>query len=125
MENQEPIKEIKLGELLVLAGLLTRLEVDDVLSVAKFMGLPLGDLLVREKKLSRQMLKVAVRLQTLISTGMMSTELSCRTLRDIMFGRNTAEEILESFDSYSESVRSGPSRRAVSRCRLVRRSCAW
>ncbi len=96
---------LKLGELLVAAGLISRKEVEGQLALAKFMGLPLGNLLVREKKLARELLKVAIRLQTLISDGMISLELSCRAMRDIVCGINSAEEMLESLDSYSENVR--------------------
>lgn len=105
MEDFETSRNLKLGELLVAAGLLSRKTVEGHLAVAKFMGLPLGNLLVREKKLSRDLLKVAIRLQTLISDGMISLELSCRAMRDILAGRCGAEEILESLDSYSEKVR--------------------
>lgn len=97
---------LRLGELLVTAGLISRQEVEGQLTLAKFMGLPLGNLLVREKKLSRELLKVAIRLQTLIADGMISLELSCRAMRDIVAGISPADEILESLDSYSENVRS-------------------
>ena len=97
---------LRLGELLVTAGLITRKDVDGQLALAKFMGLPLGNLLVREKKLGRELLKVAIRLQTLISDGMISVELACRAMRDIVSGMSPADEILESLDSYSEKVRS-------------------
>lgn len=102
----EAYTNLKLGELLVTAGLMSRRDVEDQLRVAKFMGLPLGNLLVREKKLSRELLKVAIRLQTLITDGMISLELSCRAMRDIVAGISPADQILESLDSYSESVRS-------------------
>ncbi len=98
---------LKLGELLVTAGLISRSDVEAHLRLAKFMGLPLGNLLVREKKLSRDLLKVSVRLQSLISDRMISLELACRAMRDIVAEKTTAEEILESLDSYSESVRTG------------------
>ncbi len=106
MNDRETSRNLKLGELLVAAGLITRHEVDGFLTLAKFMGLPLGNLLVREKKLSRELLKVAIRLQTLIADGMISLQLSCRAMRDIMLGTSLAEQILESLDSYSENVRS-------------------
>lgn len=106
MEDFQTSRNLKLGELLVAAGLLSAKDVEGHLAVAKFMGLPLGNLLVREKKLSRELLKVAIRLQTLMSDGMISLELSCRAMRDIVVGRCGADEILESLDSYSEKVRS-------------------
>jgi hypothetical protein len=106
MDSHETKRSLKLGELLVAAGLITSRDVEGLLALAKFMGLPLGNLLVREKKLSAEMLKVAVRLQTLISDGMISLELSCRAMRDIVSGKSPVDEILESIDSYSESVRS-------------------
>ncbi|MBX9689100.1 MAG: hypothetical protein K2X27_20495 [Candidatus Obscuribacterales bacterium] len=106
MDELESLRNLKLGELLVAAGLLTRSEIEGHLALAKFMGLPLGNLLVREKKLSREVLKVAIRLQTLISDGMISLQLACRAMRDIVSGVSQAEEILESLDSYSENVRS-------------------
>ena len=79
---------------------------EDQQTLANFMGLPLGNLLVREKKLSADMLKVAIRLHALISDGMISLTLACRAMRDIKSGVSRVEEILESIDSYSESVRS-------------------
>ena len=106
MEFHESNRNLKLGELLVAAGLISRRDVDGHLTLAKFMGLPLGNLLVREKKLSADLLKVAIRLQTLISDGMISLELSCRAMRDVVRGNVAFDEILESIDSYSESVRS-------------------
>lgn len=105
-EACESNRNLKLGELLVAAGLITKRDVEGHLTLAKFMGLPLGNLLVREKKLSADLLKVAIRLQTLISDGMISLELSCRAMRDIVFGTSPVEQILEAIDSYSESVRS-------------------
>lgn len=107
MDKFETSRNLKLGELLVAAGLLSSKDVEGHLAVAKFMGLPLGNLLVREQKLSRELLKVAIRLQTLISDGMISLELSCRAMRDIVVGRTSAEEILDSLDSYSDNVRTG------------------
>lgn len=101
----ETNKNLKLGELLVSAGLIGRIELEGQLSVARFMGLPLGNLLVRERKLSGELLKVAIRLQTLISDGMISLSLACRAMRDIVSGACCAEEILDSLDSYSENVR--------------------
>lgn len=102
----ETNRNLKLGELLVAAGLISRRDLDGHLSLAQFMGLPLGNLLVREKKLSSELLKVAIRLQTLISDGMISLELACRAMRDILRGFSAAEAILDSLDSYSENVRS-------------------
>ncbi len=106
MDSHETYRNLKLVELLVAAGLVTRRDVDGHLTLAQFMGLPLGNLLVREKKLSAELLKVAIRLQTLISDGMISLELSCRAMRDIVCGDSAVEAILESIDSYSENVRS-------------------
>lgn len=106
MDDFESTRNLKLGELLVTAGLITKADVEGHLTVAKFMGLPLGNLLVREAKLSRELLKVAIRLQTLISDGMISLGLSCRAMRDIVCGVSSADEILEALDSYSENVRS-------------------
>lgn len=109
MQNTVEISEnrnIRLGELLVAAGLIQQKEIDNFLTLAKFMGLPLGNLLVREKKLSSNLLKVAVRLQTLISSGMISVDMACRTMRDIAAGICSVDEILDSFNTYSESVRS-------------------
>jgi hypothetical protein len=106
MDCHETNRSLKLGELLIAAGLVTRRDVDGHLTLAKFMGLPLGNLLVREKKLSADLLKVAIRLQTLISDGMISLELACRAMRDIVAGKSNVEEILDSIDSYSENVRS-------------------
>lgn len=105
MINHESIRNIRLGELLVHAGLVRKADVEGQLAVAQFMGLPLGTLLVREKKLTRDLLRVAIRLQTLITDGMISLDLSCTALRDIYRNRVTAAEILESLDSYSEKVR--------------------
>lgn len=106
MENCETNRNLKLGELLVAAGLISRPDVDSYLSLAKFMGLPLGNLLVREQKLSSEVLKVAIRLQALIAEGMISLELSCRALRDIRSMKISAQGLLDSLDSYSQSVRS-------------------
>jgi hypothetical protein len=106
MHTHETRKSMKLGELLIAAGLVSRRDVEGHLTLANFMGLPLGNLLVREKKLSAELLRVAIRLQTLISDDMISLELSCRAMRDIRRGLCTADEILDSIDSYSESVRS-------------------
>ena len=106
MDVHDTNKNLKLGELLVAAGLISRRDVEGHLALAQFMGLPLGNLLVREKKLSADLLKVAIRLQTLISDGMISLDLSCRAMRDIVRGRSPVDEILDSIDSYSESVRS-------------------
>ena len=105
MYRHEPNTNIRLGELLVHAGLVRRSDVEGQLIVAQFMGLPLGTLLVRENKISRDVLRVAIRLQTLICDGMISLDLSCKALRDIYRNRTTAAEILESLDSYSENVR--------------------
>jgi hypothetical protein len=106
MDSHETSRNLKLGELLIAAGLVSRKDVDGHLALAKFMGLPLGNLLVREKKLSADLLKVAIRLQTLISDGMISLELSCRAMRDIVIGVSPVEQILEAIDSYSDNVRS-------------------
>lgn len=105
MINHESIRNIRLGELLVHAGLVKEADVEGQLAVAQFMGLPLGTLLVREKKVTSEVLRVAIRLQTLITDGMISLELSCMALRDIYRSRVTAAEILEALDSYSEKVR--------------------
>ena len=102
----ETKRNLKLGELLVSAGLLSMADVEGHLSLAQFMGLPLGNLLVREKKLTSELLKVAIRLQTLIADGMISLELACRAMRDIVCGKSSYDEILNSLDSYSENVRS-------------------
>lgn len=102
----ESFRNLKLGELLISAGLISRRELEGHLAVARFMGLPLGNLLVRERKLKGEVLKVAIRLQTLVSDGMISLFLACRALRDIASGVCSPEEILESLDSYSENVRS-------------------
>jgi len=96
---------IILGELLVAAGLISCQEVDGLSTLAQFMGLPLGNLLVREKKVSRELLKVAIRLQTLIADGKISVELSCRAIRDIVRGTVLAEQMLESVSAYAENVR--------------------
>lgn len=105
MQKHEVIKNIRLGELLVIAGLVSEADVEGQLAVAQFMGLPLGTLLVREGKVSQDILRVAIRLQTLICDGMISLQLSCTALRDIYRNRSSAQEILESLDSYSENVR--------------------
>lgn len=106
MNEFEGSGSLRLGELLVTAGILGKSDVEGHIALARFMGLPLGNLLVREGKISRDLLKVAIRLQIILAERLISLELVCRVLRDIAAETCSVDEMLNSLDSYSEKVRS-------------------
>jgi hypothetical protein len=102
--------DLNLANLLIAAGILTRSQLNSHQPLATFIGIPLGNLLVRQKTITRDLLKVAIRLQSLLADKLISQTLACLSLREIQSGTASADDVLASLSDLFPS--------AITPCRL-------
>lgn len=91
MADDEPIR---LGELLVKAGVLTQDKLMQRLALARQLGLPLGQILVQSHDISRENLLAAVQFQTLALENAVPPEKAVRAVQLVAKENMTLEEAM-------------------------------
>jgi hypothetical protein len=103
-DNQAKMLEYKLGELLHYSGWISLKDVRANLTISRFMGLPLSTLLITQGVVTREQLKVALRLQALVASQMLALAVAAMALRDLRLGACSAQELLSSLNDYSHKA---------------------
>ena len=91
-------KAIKIGELLVRAGILTGIDLSEAEKLSKHMGLQFGRVLIMSGCLAERDLESALEAQAMIRDGMVEVDLACQALGISSREDVTLEEALEALN---------------------------
>lgn len=84
LSRQDPNKRVRLGELLMLSGVLTENDMLDVLEMGLTTPKPLGDILMEKGLISKPVLDMALKLQDLISKGSLDIRVAAVALQELV-----------------------------------------
>ncbi len=83
LSKQDPNKRVRLGELLMLSGVLTEGDMLNVLEVGLTTPKPLGDILIEMGLISQAVLDMALKLQNMISSGAIDIRAAAAALQEL------------------------------------------
>lgn len=84
LSKQDQNKKVRLGELLMLSGILTEGDLLNVLEVGLTRPKPLGDILIEMGFITQEVLDSALRLQGMISRGLIDIRAAAATLQQML-----------------------------------------
>jgi hypothetical protein len=90
LSRQDQHKKVRLGELLMLSGILTEADMLNVLEVGLTRPKPLGDILIEMGLITQEILDTALKLQGMISRGLIDIRPAVGTLQQLL-GSTAAE----------------------------------
>lgn len=85
---------IKIGELLVRAGVITEGKLNQRLDLARQLGLPLGQILIQSSDLEKEQLLNCIHVQSLVLEGLITLESAVELIRKMNKQASTLEEAL-------------------------------
>lgn len=91
LSKQEPNKRVRLGELLMLSGVLTEGDMLNVLEVGLTTPKPLGDILIEMGLISQAVLDMALKLQNMISSGAIDIRAAAAALQELAITGKTVD----------------------------------
>lgn len=98
-------KRIRLGILMIDAGLITRDELEDCLRMSRETGLPVGRMLLVSGKTSETVLQAAVQAQSLLKDGLIDLETAYKALRIVKEERKSFDNALQQLSVVIEEVK--------------------
>lgn len=98
-------KRIRLGILMIDAGLITRDELEECLRMARETGLPVGRILLLTGKTTESVLQAAVQAQSLLKDGLLDLKTAYKALRKVAKEGVLLDEALGSLDVAIEDVK--------------------
>lgn len=98
-------KRIRLGILMIDAGLITRDELEDCLRMSRETGLPVGRMLLVSGKTSETVLQAAVQAQSLLKDGLIDLETAYKALRIVKEERKSFDNALKQLSVVIEEVK--------------------
>ncbi|MBK9143559.1 MAG: hypothetical protein IPM23_13740 [Candidatus Melainabacteria bacterium] len=98
-------KRIRLGILMIDAGLITRDELEECLRMARETGLPVGRILLLTGKTTESVLQAAVQAQSLLKDGLLDLKTAYKALRKVAKEGVILDEALGSLDVAIEDVK--------------------
>lgn len=84
LSKQDPNKRVRLGELLMLSGILTEADMLNVLEMGLTNPKPLGDILIDTGMISQSVLDMSLKLQELISRGDLDIRAAAAALQEMV-----------------------------------------
>ncbi len=102
--GQDKIKQprkrgIRLGELLVLAGILSEMDVMNALEFSLVKELQLGQVLIDHGYITQELCEAALKLQSLIDSGNLDCEQAAQSLKSVHSGNLSLLQAMEKFTS--------------------------
>ena len=104
--KQPPRKSVKLGELLVLGGIVREVEVTDAIEIGLLENNPLGQVLVGKGLINDEILQVALRLQSLIENSATTPMIAAKILTRVHLDRVPFEEALAEHQQLKQATKS-------------------
>ncbi|MCA9801298.1 MAG: hypothetical protein KC777_04900 [Cyanobacteria bacterium HKST-UBA02] len=98
-------KRIRLGILMIDAGLITRDELEECLRMARETGLPVGRILLLTGKTTESVLQAAVQAQSLLKDGLLDLKTAYKALRKVAKEGVILDDALGSLDVAIEDVK--------------------
>jgi hypothetical protein len=98
-------KRIRLGILMIDAGLITREELEECLRMSRETGLPVGRMLLVSAKTSETVLQAAVQAQSLLKDGLIDLETAYKALRIVKDERKSFDNALKQLNVIIEEVK--------------------
>ncbi|MBZ0185308.1 MAG: hypothetical protein K8F91_03575 [Candidatus Obscuribacterales bacterium] len=98
-------KRIRLGILMIDAGLITRDELEDCLKMARETGLPVGRILLLTGKTSESVLQASVQAQSLLKDGLLDLKTAYKALVKVAKDGDKLNDALDSLDVAIEEVK--------------------
>lgn len=83
LSKQDGSKKVRLGELLMLSGILTEANMLNVLEIGLTTPKPLGDILIETGQISKELLETALKLQGMISSGLIDIRAAAGALQEM------------------------------------------
>jgi hypothetical protein len=98
-------KRIRLGILMIDAGLITREELEDCLRMSRETGLPVGRMLLVAAKTSETVLQAAVQAQSLLKDGLIDLDTAYKALRIVKEEKKSFDNALKQLNVIVEEVK--------------------
>ena len=98
-------KRIRLGILMIDAGLITRDELEECLRMSRETGLPVGRMLLVSAKTNETVLQAAVQAQSLLKDGLIDLETAYRALKIVKDEKKSFDNALKGLDVVIEEVK--------------------
>jgi hypothetical protein len=98
-------KRIRLGILMIDAGLITRDELEDCLRMSRETGLPVGRMLLVSAKTTETVLQAAVQAQSLLKDGLIDLETAYAALRIVKEEKKSFDSALKQLNIVIEEVK--------------------
>lgn len=98
-------KRIRLGILMIDAGLITRDELEECLRMSRETGLPVGRMLLVAAKTTETVLQAAVQAQSLLKDGLIDLETAYKALRIVKDDKKSFDNALKQLDVFVEEVK--------------------
>lgn len=83
LSRQDANKKVRLGELLMLSGILTEANMLNVLEVGLTTPKPLGDILIETGLITKELLDTALKMQEMISSGLIDIRAAASVLQEM------------------------------------------
>ena len=93
LSRQDQNKKVRLGELLMLSGILTESDMLNVLEIGLTRPKPLGDILIEMGIITKTVLETALKLQNMISQGEIDIRSAANTLQQLPTAGKTFERL--------------------------------
>jgi hypothetical protein len=117
--------QIKIGQLLVRAGILTDGKMNQRLDLARQLGLPLGQVLLQSHDLNREALLSCIHVQSLVLENLISLETAVEIVRDVCRNHETLETALANVGLAEQHLTHRLGELLVSSGHLSEESLAW
>ncbi|MBY0548040.1 MAG: hypothetical protein K2W95_12165 [Candidatus Obscuribacterales bacterium] len=96
--------QVRIGDVLTMAGILTAEQLDDRLEIAKTIGQPLGQTLLQLGDLSKHQLRCVVHVQSLVVDGLLDQVRAVEAIKLVVVNDITVEAALEAVGFANDSA---------------------
>ena len=104
MAMLEQNTQVRIGDVLTMAGILTIDELDERLEIARTIGQPLGQTLLQLGDLSKYQLRCIVQVQSLVVDGLLNQERAIDAVKIVVHDRQSLETALEAVGFTSDTA---------------------
>jgi hypothetical protein len=118
-------EQIKIGQLLVRAGIVAEGKMNQRLDLARQLGLPLGQILMQSKDIEREQLLNSIHVQSLVLESLISLETGVQIIRDICKNNAPIDEALATAGLADQHLTHRLGELLVASGHLTEESLAW
>jgi hypothetical protein len=118
-------EQIKIGQLLVRAGVMTDGKMNQRLDLARQLGLPLGQVLLQSQDMDRETLLSAIHVQSLVLENLISLETGVEVIRDICRNKESIDTALANVGLADQHLTHRLGELLVTSGHLSEESLAW